>query len=235
MGQDFCQLLISKSLCGIDKWEQIMCVGTKKDTYYCGKKSQTEKWTEWQENYLNSWNACEHMEGSEVEHCVLTNICVDDEDDDPTDVSQLVKIVQNFGSELKYRAVSDDEIIKDMNCIFKATVVTKRDLEVARKENPLGNALSTAAVGAAGAGAAVAGGVAVGSAAASGVVMAEGVLAAGAITATGTAAICAAGVAGAVGGAALVYKARNAKGREEISEFTREKTEKLKSIFRSIW
>jgi GTPase SAR1 family protein len=217
MGQDFCQQLIAKCSGG-EKWDQIVIVGTQKDTYKCGKKAQRKEWTAWQTSFLNTLNNQTNMlnQGVEVEKCILTNVCVDEEEDDPTDVDKLVQEIKSFTGVLHYSPLEDKDIVDMMNTTFGTTLITKEDVKLAHEMDPLeksfntavglagGAALGAAAVGAAGAAS---------SATFAGVCMAEAALAGGTITASGSVAIAAAPFAAFAGG---VYAASQVSKR--ISE-----------------
>jgi hypothetical protein len=153
MGQDFCQKLVTKCLHGTesseDKWSQILVVGTKADAYYCGKKSHLKKCEEWRLSFMKTVNSSECMvsDGVSLRKCILTNICVDEEEDDETDVDKLVKEIESLKGELAYREISDDALISMMNEAFGKVVVTKEDLTLVREVDPVGKTLAALAGG----------------------------------------------------------------------------------------
>jgi GTPase SAR1 family protein len=208
MGQDFCQQLIAK--CGGGKaWNQILLVGTKKDTYYCGKKIQKQKCEDWQKSIVATVNSDLLTEGVALNKCILTNICVDEEEDDDTDVDALTHEIKNFSGMLHYRPVGNNDIADMMNSTFGTKLITEDDVQHAHDMDPLeqtvqtaaglagGAALGVAAVGAAGAAS---------SATFAGVCAAAAALAGGTITATGSVAIVAAPFVALAGGVYLARK-----------------------------
>jgi hypothetical protein len=208
MGQDFCQKLVTKCLHGTesseDKWSQILVVGTKADTYYCGKKSHLAKCKEWRLSYMKTVNTSEYMvtDGVRLSKCILVNVCVDAEEDDETDVDTLVKEIESLEGELAYREISDEDLCSMMNEAFGKVVVTKEELKLVREVDPYGKTFAALAGGAFVVQAANLGALVGGDAIFAGVVAGEQALGLGAaqyFTATG-AAIIGAGplVAGAV-------------------------------------
>lgn len=216
MGQDFCQQLVAKCLygdeaSGTNKWDQIICVGTKKDAYYCGKKKQAERWEAWRTSFLQTMNKSKAMvdQGASLKHCILVNICVDEEEDDPTATDELDNAIQRFTGAMVYRGMSDDELVEMMNKAFGKIVIKKNELEIARKVDSFSKLMKTMM----GAGAVVGSGIAGlqlgGTMTTVAVVAAEATFAAGAITAAGSTAIACGGVV--VGTAAVCGLGKLAK------------------------